>query len=229
MIRSRLHITLMLIGFLSFEVLAQCTNDFYQLEEGRAWEYTSYNKRGKKQGRQYQEVRNLDQTASGFEATIYTKVYDKKDKVITEGEFDMACNDGIVTFDIEQMIPAGTLDAFKQMEMEMEADQLEWPSALSVGQNLDDGYLKMSAKGPLPMNVNMEITNRVVKAKEQLTVPAGTYDAFKVTYDSELKASMIKQNFSVVQYVAEGVGVVKTENYDKKGQLSGYSVLTRYE
>jgi len=79
------------------------------------------------------------------------------------------------------------------------------------------------------MNVNMEITNRVVKAKEQLTVPAGTYDAFKVTYDSELKASMIKQNFSVVQYVAEGVGVVKTENYDKKGQLSGYSVLTRYE
>jgi hypothetical protein len=34
---------------------------------------------------------------------------------------------------------------------------------------------------------------------------------------------------SSIDYIAEGIGAVRTESYDKKGKLSSYSVLAAYK
>jgi hypothetical protein len=36
-------------------------------------------------------------------------------------------------------------------------------------------------------------------------------------------------NLKGVDYLAEGVGVVRAESYNKKGNLTGYSLLTAYK
>jgi hypothetical protein len=34
---------------------------------------------------------------------------------------------------------------------------------------------------------------------------------------------------SAVEWIAEGVGIVKTESYNKKGKIESYQVLTKLE
>ena len=83
------------------------------------------------------------------------------------------------------------------------------------------------------MTMTIKILNRKVESKESITTPAGTFSCFKITYDMESSTKIMGMNTNVklssIDYLAEGIGVVKTESYDKKGELSGYSLLTAYK
>jgi hypothetical protein len=102
-----------------------------------------------------------------------------------------------------------------------------YPSGLSAGQTLDDASITISAGtgGVTIMNLTVKIINRKVVGPETVTVPAGTFDCFKITYDMETKM-MFKINTSVAEYINMGAGNVKTETFDKKGKLIGSTVLT---
>jgi hypothetical protein len=70
------------------------------------------------------------------------------------------------------------------------------------------------------------ITNRKVEAKESVTVPAGTFDCFKISYNSEIKIGFVKKNYRYITWYAPEVGAVKSEFYSAKGKLEGYSEMT---
>ena len=78
------------------------------------------------------------------------------------------------------------------------------------------------------MNISVDMLNRKVDKKESITTPAGTYDCFALSYDSEMKMGM-KMNFKIKEWISEGVGVVKSESYNKNGKLMGYSELTSFK
>jgi hypothetical protein len=71
----------------------------------------------------------------------------------------------------------------------------------------------------------VNISNRKVLGNETVTVPAGTFNCYKITYDVETKL-MFKINTNVVEYINKGVGNVKTETYDKKGKMLSATVLS---
>ena len=78
------------------------------------------------------------------------------------------------------------------------------------------------------MNMNIKILNRKVEASESVNTLAGTFDCYKITYDMEMK-SIINITTKGAEWIAKGVGVVKTEQYDKKGNLTGYTLLSKFE
>ncbi|MFD2312589.1 hypothetical protein ACFSKX_19395, partial [Microbulbifer halophilus] len=105
---------------------------------------------------------------------------------------------------------------------------VEFPNNLKVGQTLKDANLKMTLNmSGIKMNMTMDMLNRTVDAKESVTTTAGTFDCFVLSYDTEMKMGM-KMNFKNKEWIAKGVGVVKSENYNKKGKLMGYSELTSF-
>jgi hypothetical protein len=75
--------------------------------------------------------------------------------------------------------------------------------------------------------MTINITNRKVVGIESVTVPAGTYNCYKITYDIETKLG-IKVSSSAIQWMNKGAGSVKTETYDKKGKLLGSTVLKEF-
>ena len=77
------------------------------------------------------------------------------------------------------------------------------------------------------MRLTINITNRKVVGVESVTVPAGTFECFKITYDMETKLGF-KASSSAVQWLNKGAGSVKTESYDKKGKLLGTTVLNEF-
>jgi len=102
---------------------------------------------------------------------------------------------------------------------------------LSVGQTLKNASLKgEGASGPLAIVINMLISNRKVESQEKLTIPAGTFDAYKISSDMNMETKMglgVKMDFHTISYRAPGVlWDLKSETY-RKGKLMATTELTK--
>ncbi|MBL6447162.1 hypothetical protein JMN32_12645 [Fulvivirga sp. 29W222] len=221
---KRVFLILFVIALGSGKGWTQC-NPFYNLKEGSKWELTSYNTKDKATGRQVNELKSLDESPTGWTAMVYFQSFDKKDELVYEKEVELVCENGIIKMDMERFIPEESLQAFRGMNMTVEVDNLEWPADLSEGKALDDGAIVISADF---FNMKVDVTNRKVEGKEKITTPAGTFDAFKVSYDVKMKMMMNRES-KAVDYIAEDVGIVRSESYNGKGKLIGYTLLTMYE
>ncbi len=74
--------------------------------------------------------------------------------------------------------------------------------------------------------MNVDIKNRKVDKFEKITTTAGTFDCVKISYDIEMKM-LFTIKASAIQWFAKNVGVVRQENYNKKGKLDSYSLITK--
>ncbi|MEM8567682.1 MAG: hypothetical protein AAGF85_14570 [Bacteroidota bacterium] len=216
-----------LIFLLSFLVVvggsfAQC-NPYFDLQEGSKWEITNYSGKGKFQGKQQSEIKTLETGSNGWKATMATKIYDKKNKIIYDKDVDMACDNGVVTLDLTRLIPDEQLQTFKDMNMQVEMDNIEVPEKLETGMILDNGSVTIS--GDLPMTMTVTITDRKVEGIETITTPAGSFECYKISYNVGTKM-LTNMKSTGVDFIAEGVGMVRNETYSKSGKLIGYSELT---
>jgi hypothetical protein len=220
---------LLLAGMISFLGIAQC-NDYYVFEHGDEWTYENFTAKNKSAGKNLQKVTAYEKTSSGFIATINSIFIDEKGKNVMEGDMDYTCDNGTIIIDMRKFIPKEQQQAFGSYEMKMESENLELPSKLAVGQSLKNGSITMTALGsPIPMTLSVMITDRKVEGKESITTPAGTFDCYKISSKSTTRSQMgIKMTFefSSTEWVAEKVGMIKSETFDKNGKPNGYTVLT---
>lgn len=200
-------------------------NPYFLLEEGRKWTSANYNDKDKYQGKQSYEVLSLSEADGKLIANVMLISYDKKDKVVMEKEVEFTCKDGVLELDMSKYIPEETMEGFKNMDVEMEFKAITIPENLEAGQYLEDGGITISIEGPMPIRMEIKIQDRKVMAKENIQVPAGNYEAWKINAIVKLDA-MITRETKNVEWIAENVGVVRSEQYDKNGKLIGYSVLT---
>jgi len=107
----------------------------------------------------------------------------------------------------------------------MEFEAVTIPEDFEVGQYLDDGGIDMTINGPKKMSISVKIQDRKVMAKENIEVATGKYEAYKINSIIKMDAMITRESKSV-EWVAKEVGVVRSEQYDKKGNLSSYTVLT---
>ncbi len=208
---------------------SQC-NEFYQLQDGSEWEMESYNAKGKLTGKNLQKVTSFDGTANSFVAKVHSVMYDKKDKLVMEGDLDFKCDNGTMIVDMRNFINEEQMKMFESYDMQVEADNLEIPNGLSVGQTLKDGSVKITtSNSPMPMNMTVSITDRKVASKESITTPAGTFDCYKITSNSTINTKMgigMTFNYSTIEWLAPKMAVVKSESY-RNGKLQGYTLLTK--
>ena len=80
--------------------------------------------------------------------------------------------------------------------------------------------------GGMNMNMQVDITDRKVEKVETITVPAGSFECYVIYSNSYSKMMMVNQNFPSRSWLAKGVGMVKTESYNKKGKVINTMVLT---
>lgn len=221
---KHLFTLLCLFGFYSFNY-SQC-NPYFNVENGSKWEITNYTSSDKVVSRQVNEITSFNEKSSGWAAEINMKSYDKKDKLEFESDLGMECIDGTIKLDMSRFLPQETMKAFEDMNMKITTDNLEIPSDLSVGATLKDGSITMTAD--MLMSITTTIADRKVEAKESVTTPAGTFDCYKISYNIKSK-SIVNIEMKGVEWLADGVGMVKSESYSKKGKLTGTSLLTSFE
>lgn len=222
--RLLLILLLALVGNYTF---AQC-NEFYVLKKGTSWQISNFNAKGKLQGKTIQKVIEYKETPNGFEATLELTAMDDKGEQYMAGTTTLTCEDGTILFNLEDMLPDEAMKSIESFDVKVDGTNLELPDNIKVGQSLKDAEMNMSVDAsPLKMNFRVSVTDRKVVAQENLSVPAGKFDCFKITQNVHTK-TMMKVESSSIEWYAKGVGMIKSESYNKKGKMVGYSLLTAY-
>ncbi len=229
----KIKIISILTTFLGLAFFGNAQSDcssFFTMEKGAFWELNHYNKKGVLTSVSAQEVGIVEMLDGTWEAQIQQKIKDDKGNITTEGNFRMRCKDGTVFFDVADMLNPEMKEGLGELEMSISGNALELPSSLEVGQTLPDGFTEIKAgpQGVTIITLRFEMTDRKVEAKENITVPAGKFDCYKITYTLNTKTILPKTFTSAVWY-SEKVGMVKSETYDKKGNLESRSELASFK
>ncbi|MEO1012611.1 MAG: hypothetical protein AAFX53_14995 [Bacteroidota bacterium] len=204
---------------------------FYPMEEGTSYQYTMYNKKDKPDGTIDYLVSEVNSSGGETYATMQLKFEDEKGKNVMQTDYNITCTGNGVKIDFESLFPAQMRSQYENMGMEMDitGTDIQLPNDLSVGQSLEDAHMNVSMDtGVMKMKVDIETTDRKVEAKESLTTSAGTFDCYLITEKNRSKVMMANQEFSNKVWLAEGVGMVKQESYNKSGKLMGRMELTKF-
>jgi hypothetical protein len=209
---------------------AQDCGGYYPVKEGTMLGYKTINDKGKLTGSNRQTILNKTLTATGVDYTVRSEAWDDKDKLLSDRTLTMRCEGGKFFIDMKSLMDPAAMGDMKDMQMEVNGVDMEIPSTMAVGQTLPDANVNISfaMNGMVIMRMYVKITNRKVVAQESITIPAGTFDCLKITYDLETKA-MAKITASAVQWMAKGPGLVKSETYDKKGKLTSSQILNEFK
>lgn len=227
-------LTITIVSIPKLAYAQECTG-YYLLTNNAEYELLNYDRKDKLTGKVHYKVTSVNSSPTKTEASIHSSIYDNKGKLTTEGDYTVSCQDGVILIDMQSMVNPAMLEAYKDMEVKMQGDQMDYPANLTSGQKLKDGtftidVLDKQSKQPLS-SIVMNVTGRTVGEKESINVPAGAFNAFKISQDMEMQTKAMGMNMpatrvQTVEYFAPGVGMVRSESY-RNGKLMSYSVLNK--
>lgn len=177
------------------------------------------------------ELTYTDYNAKGKETGTTTEVF-KDVKVISELDYDVAmettvnANGMVTSMETAMEVRNGSaMISMGQGSIDLTAtdpELLRIPNQLAVGYKLPLGEMIVDLGG---FRVKSTITENEVIDREEITTPAGTFKCYVVKQTSEGRVMGIKSATTTKIWYARGVGMVKTETYNK-GELFSSSVLT---
>jgi len=210
-----------------FGIVAAQDCGYYTLSKGMVFGYQNLDAKGKVTGTMRTTCLDVNKLGAALIYKVKSEYTDAKNSNQSTHEYEMRCEDGMFYVDMQNFVDPKSMESFKDMEVTVNSKDMMYPAGLTSGQSLPDASITISAAsgGISLLNLLVNITNRKVAGTEAVTVPAGTFQCFKITYDVETKL-MFKINTTVAEYINMGAGNIKTETFDKKGKLIGSTVLT---
>jgi len=210
--------------------VAQDCGGYFNFKKGMKVEMTSYDKKDRPTAVTKYEVIDYKPVDGGTSLAFAHETYDAKGKLMAKSESVGKCVDGDYHTDIRN-ISGDMMPKSPDMKVSITGDQMVYPRDLKVGDDLKDASINIKSGfegGMTIMNMNANITNRKVEAYETIETPAGKFDCAKLTYNMQMKF-MGNRTLKCVEYLAKGIGLVKTEQFDAKGNRQAYMVVTKIE
>lgn len=200
------------------------------MKKGTVIEYTTFTKKDKPDGVQRMEITESKEIGNRKYSTVHSVFEDKKGKEVADLTYNLECEDNVFYIDLRNLIDPQAYAGMTSMEMEWDGVANTIPGNIKVGDQLPDANLSMKASsgGMSILSMNVDVVDQKVVAKEVIETSAGSFDCFKIESTTHIKA-IFKSTTNSVHWFSPKVGTVRTESYDKKGNLSSYTLLTGYE
>lgn len=201
---------------------------FFPTKEGTVLVYKSFDKKDKETNMVKYTIKHLNINGSDMDITYLVESIDPKEKLVFKEEITIHQKGDKLYFDMSNFINKA---AFQQngeipAEIQVTGNNMEVPSNPKPGDVLPDANVEMAMKlGFVNMKMSAQVTNRKVEAIEDITVKAGTFKGYKFISEVNTSAMGIKIKSNNIDWYAKGVGIVKSENYDKNGKLQSYMEL----
>jgi hypothetical protein len=211
-----LHITVS--GF------SQKCDGFYYLQNNKMVEMTTTNKKGKLATKGVYTISDVKKSGSSISSKVASELFDAKGKSIAKAAYTIQCNGGAMLIDMAMFIPAPQQQQMGTVAADA-ASYIEYPARMNVGDALKDGHFSMDFKMQtgIGASVTVEVTDRKVTGKETVTTPAGTWECFKISYNSKIIMKIgvgIPIKAKVTEWYAPGFGVVKSESGGSKSEIT---------
>lgn len=216
----------LIILFSALIINAQET--FFPTKEGMVLTYKNFDKKDKVSGMMKYTIEKVNISGSDIDFTYLCEVLDNKEKLVFKEEITVHQKGDVMYIDMGNFINKA---AFQQegsipAEVEVKGNNMEIPLNPVPGQTLPDANIEMAMKmGFVNMKMSADITNRKVEAIEEISVTGGSFKCYKFSGDVNSVAMGIKVQAKTIEWFAKGIGTVKSESYDKKGNLTGRTEL----
>ncbi len=220
---------LILISIIVFSVaILKAQETFFPTKEGTILTYKSFDKKDKLTGTVRYTINKVNINGNNIDITYLCESIDPKEKPVFKEEITIHQKGDKLYFDMSNFI---NKSAFQQngeipANIEITGNNMEVPANPQPGDILPDANVEMAMKvGFINMKMSAQVTNRKVEAIEDITVKAGTFKGYKFSGEVNSTVMGIKVNSKNTDWYAKGVGIVKTESYDKKGSLQSHMEL----
>lgn len=201
---------------------------FFPTNEGTVLVYKTFDKKEKEINQVRYTITQLKNKGTETDITYLLESIDPKDKLVFKDEITISQKGDKLYMDMSNFVNKA---AFQQngeipSEVTVTGNNLEIPSNPTPGDVLPDANVTMGMSvGFINMKVSAEVTNRKVEAIENLTVKAGTFKTYKFSSEVNSTALGLKTKSRSIEWYAKGVGIVKSETYDKNDKLVSYMEL----
>jgi hypothetical protein len=208
---------------------------FFPSKKGMVLTTANYNGKGKLESYIRMSVKNVTGSAGsgGDGAIVYTiQTLDKKMKLDKpKGEapdYTAPVRGGVVEISME---PWAALSGGK--DIKITGTQMLMPSKLAPGDKIQDSNVSMTMNMTVgKVTADVATTGQKCTGVETITVPAGTFECYRVERKSVTVADMVGKITFVsnsTTWYARGIGAVKSLSYDEKGKLKSSSELYKVE
>ena len=221
----------MLLALIAVSVPAAAIADdddiFFPSQKGTVTTTANFNGKGKLEGYTRIAVKNVVGSGGNKTVTYTVLPLDKKMQPVKPGELEYTVKavNGTIEY---SMKPWAALSGGK--EIEITGTEMRMPSKLAAGDRLPDANVSMTLHMAVAGKVTADVavTGRKCVVVETVTVPAGTFECWKVVGKSTTVANMLGKITMIsnsTTWYARGVGVVKSLDRDEKGALRSTSEL----
>ncbi len=224
---------LIVVSFLfhSFLGHAQDCSGYYFLKAKNVVEVTTYSKKGEDNGKHVYTVNSVSNTGSGASSELTSEMFNKNGKSTAKAIESIECKDGVMMLDMKMNMNLSDAQQKQYEKSTVTGDKIyiEYPSAMKVGDDLKDANMVLNmVNNGMEQTVEVNITKRKVVGKESVTSPAGTWDCFKITFNTKTKVTVmnigIPISFDVTEWYCPGFGQVKTESKHGSTLVTSVSV-----
>ena len=213
----------LLTAVMLFAMVLSSQNIFFPSKEGTRLTYENYDKKGKPTGKVLYTIKEVKKMGDDMDITYKLEMLDAKEEQQYLDEITIQKRGDQMIFDMSKFLNKA---AFPQEEggsapaMEVTGNNMELPLIPVPGMTLPDANVQISMKmGFINMKMSANVTNRKVEAIEEISVNGGSFKAFKISSDISSNVLGVKVNSKSAEWYAYNLGVVKSESYNKKGEL----------
>lgn len=200
-------------------------SQFFPFEEFESMTYAHYDRRDRLESRHQWQVMELKRDGDRIEAKVALTVREPNGDILMTNSFTAYCEEDTYYIGLEGVHMNEFSDAFGEgMEMEISGTHLSIPDNISVGDRLPDAQMEARITSPIPMTIHMEITDRTVDEKSEITTPAGTFEAYKISQENMVRA-VIRSRSQSVEYYSPRYGMIRSETMNRRGRLQAYTQL----
>jgi len=201
---------------------------FFPTKEGTVLVYKTFDKKDKVTNMVRNTIKHVNVNGNNMDITYLCESIDPNDKLLFKEDITIHKKGDKLYFDMGNFINKSAFQQDGQIpaDVQIKGNNMEVPSNPNPGDVLPDANIEMLLKmGFITMKMSAQVTNRKVEAVEDVTVKAGPFKSYKFTSDVNATAMGIKVKTNNIEWYAKGVGIVKTESYEK-GKLLSHTELT---
>ena len=211
---------------------------YFCTTQGTELHYVNYDEAGQSLSNETVTVYNVVKNASGESAQYLAKIVTNKTKNNTSYTLYNWNYDGNVTTCQEDLMYGPYIKSdsdpakydSKARQAMAEELKLKGDNSCTIKKHASAGESIPDRTYSLIFNMlknEINISGAAYMGEEKVSTTAGKFDCIKISYLKRTKIVLKTETVRVTEWYAEGIGLVKSESYNTKGEPDGKTILVK--